>query len=61
MLNQLDENKYPLFVSFLKDNNIYNSYKKNASSIPDDRMQHSAIWGALYLLELQRGMISGII
>lgn len=55
MLNQLDENKYPLFVSFLRENNIYDSYKKNASSIPDDHMPHSAIWGAFVFVGTKEG------
>lgn len=46
ILNQLDESKYPLFVSFLRDNNIYDSYIKYAHNISDHNMPHLAIDGA---------------
>lgn len=47
-LNQLNEDKYPLFVSFLRENDIYDSYVEYAHSISDYFMPHLAISGAFY-------------
>lgn len=55
MLNQLDENKYPLFVSFLKDNNIYDSYVKYAINISNRHMPHLAISGAFLFFRTNEG------
>ena len=55
MLNQLDKNKYPLFVSFLKDNNIYDSYKENVTSISNLNMPHLAISGAFIFVCTKEG------
>ena len=55
MLNQLDESKYPLFVSFLKENNIYDSYKKYASNISDCHIPNLVISGAFLFVATKEG------
>ena len=55
MLNQLDESKYPLFVSFLKDNNIYDSYEKNAHNVVDYHMPNLAFTGAFVFYVTEEG------
>lgn len=56
-LNQLDESKYPLFVSFLRENNVYDSYKENAFDISDRNMPYSAILGAFIFVGTKEGHI----
>lgn len=55
MLNQLDEDKYPLFVSFLKDNNIYDSYIEYASNVANCHMPNLAISGAFFFAATKEG------
>lgn len=55
MLNQLDENKYPLFVSFLRENNIYDSYQKYAHELNDHHIPHLAICGAFIFCGTEEG------
>ena len=55
MLNQLDESKYPLFVSFLRNNNIYGSYEKNTNNVFDHNMPHFAFTGAFLFYGTEEG------